>query len=213
MKLQYNIRKSDNKQGKSPAIFMLHGYGSNKEDLFSFVDSIPKRFTVFSLQAPYYMMENSYAWFALSITENSFACDVEKAKESIESIMSFIDKACKDYELDRENIAILGFSQGTMLGLSIVLSYPNLIKRLIGFSGCFAQELMVENYKNNDFSKLKIYLSHGLQDQIIPIEWARQTEKKLTELNVEHQYREFVSAHNISLPNFNSFLEWIENNM
>ena len=43
----------EQENGKSPAVFMLHGYGSNKDDLFSFASELPEKYAVISVQAPY----------------------------------------------------------------------------------------------------------------------------------------------------------------
>ena len=46
MDLDFLIRKSENTEIKSGAIFMFHGYGSNKEDLFSLEQYLPKSQTI-----------------------------------------------------------------------------------------------------------------------------------------------------------------------
>ena len=51
MDLKYLIRHSENKEN-SPSIFLLHGYGSNKEDLFSLEGYLPINHTIISLEAP-----------------------------------------------------------------------------------------------------------------------------------------------------------------
>ena len=44
--LEYIIREPQIKIKRSPVIFMLHGYGSNEEDLFSFANALPPEYTI-----------------------------------------------------------------------------------------------------------------------------------------------------------------------
>ena len=52
--LEYIIREPQIKIKRSPVIFMLHGYGSNEEDLFSFANALPPEYTIISFRAPYH---------------------------------------------------------------------------------------------------------------------------------------------------------------
>ena len=52
MDLDFLIRKSNNINEKAGSIFMFHGYGSNKEDLFSLEQYLPQSHTIISLEAP-----------------------------------------------------------------------------------------------------------------------------------------------------------------
>jgi predicted esterase len=42
-------------------------------------------------------------------------------------------------------------------------------KSIIALSGYINEEIIEENYRNNDFSKLNIFASHGVVDQVIPV--------------------------------------------
>jgi len=57
------VRKSNLKNGKSPLILMIHGYGSNEQDLFSFSRAIPENFTIISLRGDIEFQYNEYAWY------------------------------------------------------------------------------------------------------------------------------------------------------
>lgn len=51
---------------KNPAVlFMFHGYGSNKEDLFSFASELPSKFCIISVEAPNELQPYGYAWYAI----------------------------------------------------------------------------------------------------------------------------------------------------
>ena len=67
--LDYQIRSAEGKAEKNPTIILIHGYGSNAEDLFSFAPYLPKSHTIIALQAPLSMGQGSYAWYPLGMNE------------------------------------------------------------------------------------------------------------------------------------------------
>ena len=53
LSLEHIIRPSSLTDKKAPVLFMLHGYGSNEDDLFSFAQELPKELCIISVRAPY----------------------------------------------------------------------------------------------------------------------------------------------------------------
>jgi pimeloyl-ACP methyl ester carboxylesterase len=89
-------------------------------------------------------------------------------------IAGFIDELILNYSIDAKAVSLLGFSQGAILSYAIALSHPEKISKVIALSGYLNEEIIEENYRNNDFSKLNIFASHGVVDQVIPVTWARK---------------------------------------
>ena len=66
LSLEYLIREPKVTLEKNPVIVLLHGYGSNEADLFSFATELPENHYIISARAPYDMQYNSYAWYAIN---------------------------------------------------------------------------------------------------------------------------------------------------
>lgn len=64
--LEYIICKPQIKIKCSPMIFMLYGYGSNKEDSFSFTNALSPEYTTTSFRAPYRLVSFGYAWYMVN---------------------------------------------------------------------------------------------------------------------------------------------------
>ncbi|WP_224490375.1 alpha/beta hydrolase [Robertkochia flava] len=211
LSLYHLIRPAEGIEIKdAPVIFMFHGYGSNEEDLFSFAYELPEHCIVISARAPYTLMPNAYAWYAINFddVEGKWS-DNEQAKKSRDLIMAFIEEACEGYGLNRNKINLLGFSQGSILSYAVALSYPEKISNVIALSGYINQDLIAGIPTDKDLSGLSVYASHGSADQVIPVEWARRTPKILNELGVAHTYEEFPVGHGVAPQNFYSLLKWL----
>ncbi|AZQ58391.1 phospholipase [Maribacter sp. MJ134] len=211
LSLEHIIRPSSLKSEKAPVLFLLHGYGSNEEDLFSFAEELPTELCIISVRAPYTLQPFGYAWYAINFdAQNGKWSDDEQAIASRDKILAFVEEACKTYNLDTHNVSLLGFSQGTILSYAVALSYPKKIKNVIALSGYINEGILTEDYQSKDHSGLQIYASHGQVDQVIPIAWAQKAPDVLSQLEIPHVFEEFPTGHGVAPQNFYSFKSWLE---
>ena len=211
MTLHQLVREPKFKLDKNPLLLLLHGYGSNEEDLFSFATELPDEYYIVSARAPFDMMYDSYAWYAINFDadENKFS-DIGQAQQSRDLIANFIDELITNYPIDANDVTLIGFSQGSILSYAIAVSYPEKVQRVVAMSGYFNEEIATENFRENDFSKLKIFSSHGTVDQVVPVDWARNSIEKLKELGIDIVYKEYPVGHGVAPQNFFDFKNWLQ---
>ncbi|WP_299432831.1 alpha/beta fold hydrolase [uncultured Maribacter sp.] len=211
LSLEHLIKPSTKTTEKIPVLFMFHGYGSNEEDLFSFAPELPEELCIISVRAPYPMQPQGNAWYAINFdAEKGKWSDDEQALVSRDKIIVFIEEACTAYNLDKDNVTLLGFSQGTILSYAVALSYPEKIKNVIALSGYINEAILKEDYTKKSHASLSIYASHGSVDQVIPVDWAQRSAPFLSNLGIEHLYEEFPVGHGVAPQNFYSFKKWLE---
>lgn len=207
--LQYIKRTPKVASKNPPLLILLHGYGSNEQDLFSFAEELPDEFLIISAQAPYEMGYGGYAWYAINFdAQNEKFSDLNQARESIKKIASFIDEIKEKYNTNPNKTFLLGFSQGAILSYATSLLYPNKAQHIIALSGYINEELLPEEIANNITTNY--YISHGTVDQVLPVEWARKAPKILTDFNLQSAYSEYPVGHGVAPQNFFSFKNWIE---
>lgn len=213
MSLHHLVREPKVKLDKNPAIVLLHGYGSNEEDLFSFATELPEEYYVISARAPYDMMYGAYAWYAINFDadENKFS-DLDQARSSRDLIVDFIDECVSKYAIDAQKVTLIGFSQGAILSSAVALSYPEKVNRVVALSGYLNTEIATEDYLKNNVTKIKFFVSHGTVDQVIPVDWARKTKPVLENLGIDVVYKEYPIGHGVSPQNFYDFKDWLLKN-
>lgn len=210
LSLEHVLRPSSLTDKKATCIIMLHGYGSDENDLFSFAPALNPRFLIVSAKAPIPMQPYGNAWYAISYEPgNKKFTNDEQAVESRDLIAKFIDEVVENYHADPEQIVLLGFSQGAILSYSVALSYPQKVRGVVGMSGYIHKTLLKENYEKADFSNLKVYSSHGSIDEVVPVEWDRKTKPFLEDLGIQVKYSEFPVGHGVSPENFREIQEWL----
>lgn len=210
LSLEYKIRTPKVILDKNPLLLLLHGYGSNEEDLFSFATELPDDYYIISTRAPYDMQYGSYAWYAINFDadQNKFS-DHEQARKSRDLIAAFIDELVANYPIDATKVSLIGFSQGSILSYAIALSYPEKIEKVVAMSGYLNLDIATEDYLKNNLTKLKIFASHGTVDQVIPVDWARKTPAILEKLGIAITYKEYPIGHGVSPQNFYDFKNWL----
>ncbi len=207
----YHITRPSILKESAPLLIMLHGYGSDEDDLFSFASELPKGLFIISVRAPHPMQPYGNAWYAINFdAEMNKWNDNVQAKASVDLIANFIDEACKMYPVDSNNVTLLGFSQGTILSYAVALTYPEKVKNVIALSGYINEDILPKNLDKNDYASLNFYCSHGSMDQVIPVDWARKVPEFLERLNIKHKYSEFPVGHGVAPQNFYEFRTWLD---
>jgi phospholipase/carboxylesterase len=193
---------------------MCHGYGSDENDLFSFASELPEELFIFSLRAPYPVQPYGNAWYAINFdaVQGKWS-DNEQAKESVDAISQFIDYAVNTYPVNPNNVTLLGFSQGTILSCAVALNYPKKVKNIVALSGYLNKEILPETIENSEVSHLNFFCSHGSVDQVIPVDWARQTPGFLDALGINHVYKEYPVGHGVAPQTFYDFKDWLKNHI
>ena len=211
LSLHHLVKEPKIKKEKNPLLLLLHGYGSNEEDLFSFASELPDDCYVISARAPFDMMYGSYAWYAINFDadENKFS-DIGQARASRDIISRFIDELVSNYAIDEEDVTLIGFSQGCILSYAVAVSYPEKVRRVVAMSGYFNPEIAVDDYLENDFANLKIFSSHGSVDQVVPVEWAQKAAPYLKSIGIDIVYKEYPVGHGVAPQNFFDFRNWLE---
>jgi phospholipase/carboxylesterase len=209
--LDYRVRRSLKEGDSSTVLFLLHGYGSHEEDLFSFANYLPEEYLIISLRAPLNLSFGGYAWYSIHFNEQQDKwSDDDEAKKAQEIILYNIDYHLEQFKLKGQKVSLLGFSQGAILSWAVGLSHPEKIDKIIALSGYVNEDIFV--YAKEGIDQLRIFSSHGTQDPTLPIEWARKGIGLLEKKEISLAYKEYPQGHGINQDNFNDLLSWLKVN-
>ncbi len=185
----YTQKPLSNGAPKQIVVF-LHGYGSNGQDLISlapyFANALPDAVFV-SPDAPYPCeVGMGYQWFSLA--EYTPVKLLEGAQQAHPVLDNYLDKLLKEYELTADKMALVGFSQGTMMSLYTGLRQNPALGGVLGYSGALVGLEAVDNE-----NRAPICLIHGENDSVVPVVAYQDACQKLLEKGYD------VSGH--STPN------------
>ncbi len=150
-------------------VILLHGYGSNGNDLISLApywsEALPgTAFVSPNAIEPVPQAPGGYQWFPLSgLDPRELEHGVRAAAQSVDR---FIDREMEKYGLAPERVALAGFSQGTMMALHVGLRRERELAGIVGLSGALVGGAKL---KDEMRSKPPVLLIHGDRDPMIPI--------------------------------------------
>ena len=207
--LFYLYREPLIKIKQPPLLLLMHGMGSNEEDLFSFADQLPEKFLVVTPRAPYTIQKSSYAWYEMHFENGKPINNKKQAEESRKTILNFIDQLKKKHDFDESQVYLCGFSQGGIMAYSVALTKPDKIAGVGVLSGRLLDETKTSIAPEEQLKKLRVFISHGTQDQVLNIDYARASNAYLKQLHLAPQYKEYPEGHTISRDMLSDFIVWL----
>jgi phospholipase/carboxylesterase len=210
---EYKVNLPSKKSGKTPVLIMLHGYGSNEADLFDISKSMDGRFLTFSLRAPYSAREQGYCWYSIDVADGKKTHNYEQAKESRDKILAFISAACKAYKADSSQVFLMGFSQGAIMSSEIAITKPQKIKGVVALSGFLLDGTKKIKTDPLKMSKLRFFIGHGTQDNVIEFKKGEDAAKFLEERKASVTFKSYDIPHSINGKELNDLRDWLTSNL
>jgi phospholipase/carboxylesterase len=196
---------STNSPGPHPALILLHGRGTDENDLLGLVPSLDPRLLIISVRAPYEFSYGGYTWFNL---EEQGDVKVDEILSSREALILCLDDIQKKYPVDQKRLFLFGFSMGAMMSLTVSLSYPDRFKGVVAHSGLLLQDEKLL-YRWNDLGGISFLIEHGTHDPVVPVELGRQAHQRLVDAKAHVLYKEYSIQHTISEESLNDFVVWL----
>ena len=166
-------------------VILLHGYGADGNDLIGLAPMIARdlpEVEFVSPHAPFPCEMSPYGrqWFSLGDrSKESMLAGVTMASQVLNA---FIDEELEKNNLSPDRLALVGFSQGTMLSLFVGPRRETAIAGVVGYSGrLIAPELLAQDIK----TKPPVTLIHGASDDMVPASSLQDAVNGLTAVGIE----------------------------
>ena len=165
-------------------VIFLHGYGSNGADLISLAGywqaSLPH--TVFmapNAPQPCPGAPDGYQWWGLGNPDpQARAAGVAQPAPILNA---FIDAQLARYDLGEDRLALVGFSQGTMMALHVGPRRANALAGIVGYSGMLADP---DQLTTEIATSPPMLLVHGDADPMVPVASLGKAQEVLSRLDV-----------------------------
>lgn len=165
-------------------VVLLHGYGADMHDLIGlaphWADVVPDA-EFLSPNAPEACDENpdGRQWFPIS------NLDMEQMHEGVLAaaplLNAFLDEELAKRGLTGHDLALVGFSQGTMLALHVGLRRNFAPAGILGYSGVLVG---AEHLADEIQATPPVFLAHGSEDPLIPVQAVALSERALDSVGV-----------------------------
>lgn len=187
-----------------PALFMMHGIGSNEKNMFSLVAGLEDQFFIFSIRG-HLQHPPGFSFFTIEAYGKPHR---EVFDQGIENLTNFINYVTEQYNIDSRHLCLLGFSQGAILAKTLCLKLGNRINDIIALSG-YIPKFVKEEYDIKPVDEVSVFISHGQFDNVLPYEWGVASNEFFKELGADVTFKTYQEGHSVSLENQQDFTNWI----
>ena len=202
------------KNKPSQVIVLCHGYGGDGKDISTLAINwqrfLPDAIFM-SPNAPEICKINpqGYQWFDLESEKQEII--LEKSLIAEEKLNSYLDQVLDDLNLEPNNMALVGFSQGCMISIQVALKKKQPINCLVGYSGKIINQ---KHLSDNINSKPKIFLMHGENDTIVSPTYLLEAKEYLVKNGLKIKTKMFKDCeHRIPVEGTSLGLEFLKKNL
>ena len=150
-------------------VVLLHGVGADGNDLIELAPALASALPEAAFVAPHApepcdMAPFGYQWFSLRDRRPAALLLGVQAVAPI--VNAFLDAELERYRLGDHQLALVGFSQGTMTALHVALRRPRALAGVLGYSGAL---LGADRLTREVRSRPPVFLIHGDADEVVPV--------------------------------------------
>lgn len=156
---------------RDAVVVLLHGFGADGADLIGLADPLADHLPNVEFRAPNAPQRCSvnpmgHQWFPIPRMDGSTEAQrIAGLTRSAALLDAWLDALMAETGLGADRIALLGFSQGTMMSLHVGLRRPAALAGIVGFSGML---LAPERLAQEAASRPPVLLIHGDRDDVVP---------------------------------------------
>jgi len=191
----------------APTLVLLHGYGSNKEDLFG-LQPYFKGINLVCFQAPIDMGTVGYAWYPIDWNNGAKIINSEEVASAKSLVLDAVNEWTSSNQISGR-LVLGGFSQGAILSIAVYAGGF----RADGYVFLSGYALPEWHHSLSSFeSQIPVFQSHGTEDPVIPFDWAQATSKLLA-TNPNYNFYEYAMGHNLNMPCIEKLQEFFKNTL
>ncbi|MFB6304388.1 MAG: alpha/beta hydrolase [Haloferacaceae archaeon] len=196
--------------GPAPAVFVLHGRGADEEDLLPIARQLPGDRAVVSLRAPD-RLQGGYTWYELDLSGGGLhqsQPDADDFRRSLDLVVDAVDAAVEAYGLDPDRIGLLGFSQGAITSLSLLLEAPARYEWVVALHGYLAA-----SHADRDpdgIAGKPVFVGAGTADRVIPASRAATAAERLRELGADVTHETYDVGHGVGREELDDVVAFVE---
>jgi phospholipase/carboxylesterase len=211
LSLNFLERPAEPAPGRQPWLLVLmHGVGSNESDLMGLAPFVPPQFHVLSLRAPFVMGQGAYAWFQFTVdADGTRHIDAQQEQQARALVQQTVEQAARQLHIPAERVVVGGFSQGSIMSLSLLLTRPQLLRAAMVWHGRLLPEVLPLQAADAAMAGKSLWVSHGTYDNVIPLTSAHAIRDRAKRLPLNLSYQEYPGAHEIRPEELRASMQWL----
>jgi phospholipase/carboxylesterase len=184
-------------QSESPRLLvLLHGWTGDENSMWVFTRRLSPDYWMMAPRAPHTADPSGFSWRPPRASTFGRP-SLEMLLPAAEALIKLIDEYSASVKLDALQFDLMGFSQGAATVNLMGMLYPHRVRKMGVLAG-FVPEGLGELIQQKPLAGKNIFVAHGTQDQMIPIDRARASMTLLEQAGAQITYCEDEVGHKLS---------------
>ncbi|MEI7025342.1 alpha/beta hydrolase [Paenibacillus sp. y28] len=189
-----------------PAIFTLHGKGSNERNMYGLVEPLDSPCIIIGIRGNL-PLGAGYQFYELKSLGKPIR---ELFDTAVRQLEQFIAYATETYAIDPQQRYLLGFSQGAILSMSLALTMgQDQIRGIVALNG-YVPEFVKTEYTLQPVAQMPVFISHGEYDSVFPVRIGHETAAYWQTATSACTFKLYPTDHGVSPDNQRDFLSWLK---
>jgi predicted esterase len=188
-------------QAGSTTLLLLHGTGGDEDDLIPLGRALLPGAGLLSPRGK--VMERGMPRFFRRIAEGVF--DQEDLARRTDELAAFVEAAAATYNLRRDGIVAVGFSNGANIAASLLLRRPGVLRGAVLLSPM----VPFEPGERVDLAGTSVFIGAGRADTMVPVEQVERLAEILREAGAEVAVHWDPGGHEVSRGVVSATQEWL----
>jgi phospholipase/carboxylesterase len=176
-------------------LILLHGWMGDENSMWMLARRMSPDYTILAPRGLFPVAEGGYSWRQI-IPGTWGMASLEELRPSAEALLAFVDDWSTSAGINSGQFDLMGFSQGAAMAYTLAFLYPQQVRRLAALSG-FIPEAGEAVLATQQFSGKPVFIAHGRQDKLIPVEQARRAAMLLKVAGAQVTYCESDAGHKV----------------
>lgn len=197
-------------------LLMIHGYTGDENSMWVFARDLPSHFWMVAPRAPHLSELTGYSWRLMPGTlrqaqGSAFGRpSLDELIPQAEALVRLVDAYQASAGIEAPDFDVMGFSQGAAMSSVLAFLHPGRVRK-IGILAGFVPSGLEEYASKRPLEGKSVFVAHGTQDEMVPIDRARASMEVLEQAGAEIVYCEDDVGHKVSLNCLRALRSYLEN--
>jgi len=184
-------------QSAEPRLLVLiHGWTGDENSMWVFTRGLSPDYWMIAPRAPHPAESSGFSWRPPQPLTHGRP-SLEMLLPAAEALINLIDEYSASVKLDALQFDLMGFSQGAAMVNLVGMLYPHRVRKMGVLAG-FVPSGLEELAAKKPLAGKNIFVAHGTQDRMVPIDRARASIELLEQAGAQVTYCEDEVGHKLS---------------
>ncbi len=192
----WTLRVRPASEGTPRLLLLLHGWTGDENSMWLFTRNLTTNYWIIAPRGPHAAEPSGYSWRP-HLSGNHSWPGLDDLRPPAEALIRLVDDYAAENKIDVSQFDVAGFSQGAAMTNTLALLYPGRIRRaavLAGFVPAGVESVAAKRPLNGK----PFFVAHGTLDEMVKVEYARQSIQMLEQAGANVTYCENEVGHKVS---------------